>query len=80
MFETGEFERPKFDCMCHPFFLDLNWMVLTDLFFLKNLNDYVDKLHFKMETLKSSLTIITPDCFFWLYRPETSLFFHSCPC
>ena len=31
---------------------------------LKNLNDYADKLHFKMETLKSALTIVTPNCFF----------------
>ena len=31
---------------------------------LKNLNDYVDKLHFKMENLKSALTIVTPNCFF----------------
>ena len=34
------------------------------IFNLKNLNDYVDKLHFKMETLKSALTIVTPNCVF----------------
>ena len=35
---------------------------------LKNLNDYVDKLHFKMETLKSALLSLLLIAF-WLYWP-----------
>ncbi|MEW8545905.1 MAG: hypothetical protein AB2693_20475, partial [Candidatus Thiodiazotropha sp.] len=31
---------------------------------LRDLHEYVVKPHFKMETLKSVLTLVTPDCFF----------------
>ena len=45
------FLRPKQD---RPYRLILN---------LKNLHDYVEKLYFKMETLKTALTMVTSHCF-----------------
>ena len=38
-------------------------------------NDYVDKLHFKMETLKSALTIVTPNCLFGCIDLKQAYFF-----
>ena len=38
-------------------------------------NDYMNKLHFKMETLKSALTIVTPNCLFGCIDLKQAYFF-----
>ena len=54
--EEGEFTSPIF---LVPKSEDSFRMILN----LKRLNEYMPYIHFKMETIKSILTLVTPNCF-----------------
>ena len=53
---------------------DNRWRMILNL---KELNKNIEYFHFKMETLKNTLALVKPNCFFLLARPERGIFFST---